>query len=134
MTSAQSAYTRSSNSPIRGHPSFVYRLDDFSSEFDRDLSRALLQVLAHGRQQLREAARVDPLWAQYEDLLDIKFVNGGFEYVITGSQDQVKATLGLEYGTGEESPHSLLRKMALRQEHELSKLLTQKLQEAVPHA
>jgi hypothetical protein len=131
----QSVYAHSSASPIKGNPGFAYELPEyFPKEFTADLTKAIHMVLVEARLHIQRAARFDPYWSQYEDLLSTKFFDGAIEYTLTGPKERVIAAINLEYGTDTEPPHSLLRKEAISQRDHLTLQLSKAMNAEMPHA
>lgn len=134
--SPQSTSARGSSSPfISGVPSAFAHLEDYINNFDDLLAEAIVGVCEKARDGIRDVANKDPEWAPYANLLDVEFVNGGFEYVLIGDQADIDAALAIEYGSVEgHSPNSIIRKTAIAQAYTMGQDIGKSLEKEMPFA
>jgi len=95
------------------------------------LAVAISTGLDEGRESLRKSIMDYPDWAPYQGKVEIEWHDGGFEYILTGTDEENEAMKLLEYGTPDRAPQPVLRTQALRLQGETTDKITKAVTEAV---
>lgn len=103
-------------------------LEDFLDDFETIFGDVIAEVAADARAEAQKKARLDPVWREYADLIDVEFKDSEFHYVLVGDEDRVREAMRLEFGMPESAPKSLLRKEAASTEYEHSQMLNEMLE------
>lgn len=95
------------------------------------LTTAIAVGLETGRKALTQAIRDYPDWRQYENNVRMEWNDGGFEYILVGTEEEKEAIKLLEYGSPDAQPQSVLRVQALRMQGEVTDRITEELTKVV---
>lgn len=115
--------TGAASGVLKGNLSVIGMVLNWADEVESYVSSMIAQAEDSLRISIREEAAKDERWKDLADVVDVRYQDGAFHYVLVGDPEQIQAALNLEYGDQTTGPRSLLRKHSIRQVHELEETI-----------
>lgn len=117
--------------PIFTGNSLNLEISFLDSRYMQGIDRAVEQLLESVRERAVQAAKSDPQWREFVDLITVEWEDGDIVLSLSGDDDEVQRALAVEYGTPDMRPNPLLRKFSIMQDVNHSTELTNSINKEV---
>ena len=100
-------------------------LEELIQTMAPELGVGIAGAMREARTFVREQAKADDDWAQYAELIDVRFdpVDSTIEFILTGSEEENDAMMALELGSPQMDPKPVLRRSIIGAAQAMNKAL-----------